>query len=299
MLKGCTVAIVTPMNPDGSINKASLLDLIDWHLAEKTQGIVVTGTTGESPTITSDEQFDLFKTVVAHVNKRIPVIAGTGSNSTQHTIEKTQLAKKAGVDACLIVTPYYNKPPQNGLYEHYKTIAENVSIPIVMYNAPGRTACDLLTDTVERLAKIPNIIGIKDCTNRIPEIQQRCPDSFYVVTGEDGSAMDLILKGANGVISVTANVAPRKMFDMCEAALSKNKNLAEKLNSELEPLHKKLFIEANPIPVKWVLNQMGKIPAGIRLPLIPLDAKYHKELLEAMQQAGIQQKVNESCTIKN
>lgn len=290
MFQGSIVALVTPMKLDGSIDKKSLHDLVEWHIAEKTDAIVVAGTTGESATLSTEEQVDLIATVTKQVAKRIPVIAGTGSNSTRHSIELTQQAKKAGADASLIVTPYYNKPTQNGLYEHYKAIAEKVSIPIILYNVPGRTACDLLPETVERLSKLSHIIGIKEATGKIDrgiEIQQRCGSHFSVFSGDDATAMDLILLGAKGDISVTANIAPRKMHDMCEAALKKNKSQAEKINSELMGLHKKLFLEANPIPVKWALHKMGKIDSGIRLPLVPLDSQYHTELEDVMKKAGV------------
>ncbi len=290
MFQGSIVALVTPMQTDGSVDKKSLHDLVEWHIASSTDGLVVIGSTGEAATLGDEEQFEIISSVVKQVAKRIPVIAGTGSNCTQHAIELTQNAKKAGADAALIVTPYYNKPPQNGLYAHYKSIAEKVSLPILLYNVPGRTACDLLPETIERLAKIPNIIGVKDATGKIEratEILKRCGKSFAIYSGDDETAMDLIFAGAKGDISVTANVAPRKMHDMCTAALSGNKELAKKLNAELMPLHKKLFLEANPIPVKWALHTMGRIPTGIRLPLLQLDPKFHHDVREAMRSAGI------------
>lgn len=290
MFQGSLVALVTPMQADGSIDKNSLHELVEWHIASSTDGLVVTGTTGESSTLNTEEQLEIISSIVKQVAKRIPVIAGTGSNSTQHTIELTQGAKKAGADAALIVTPYYNKPPQNGLYAHYKKIAEKVSLPILLYNVPGRTACDLLPETIERLAKIPNIIGIKEATGKIEratEILQRCGKNFAIYSGDDETALNLMLAGAKGDISVTANIAPRKMHDMCAAALSGNKDLAEKINAELMPLHKKLFLEANPIPTKWALHAMGRIPAGIRLPLSSLDPKFHNDVREAMRAAGV------------
>lgn len=291
MFQGSMVALVTPMNTDGSIDKKALHDLVEWHIAEKTDALIIAGTTGESPTLTTEEQVDLIATVVKQVAKRIPVIAGSGSNSTQHTIELTKDAKKAGADACLIVTPYYNKPTQNGLFEHYKTVSEQVTIPIILYNVPGRTACDLLPETVERLAKLPNIIGIKEATGkleRVTEIKNHCPANFAIYSGDDATALGAILNGAKGDISVTANVAPRKMHELCQAALKGDKALAEKINAELMPLHQKLFLEANPIPVKWALYKMGKISENIRLPLLPLDSKYHADIEEAMRIAGIQ-----------
>lgn len=290
MFQGSIVALVTPMQTDGTIDKKSLDDLVEWHIASSTDGIVVTGTTGESSTLDAEEQRKIISRIVKRVKGRVPVIAGTGSNCTQHTITLTQNAKKAGADAALIVTPYYNKPPQNGLYAHYKHIAEKISLPIILYNVPSRTACDLLPETVERLAKIPNIIGIKEATGKIEratEILKRCGKNFAIYSGDDETALELMLIGAKGVISVTANVAPRKMHEMCAAALSGNKELANKINAELMPLHKKLFLEANPIPTKWALHAMGRIPTGIRLPLSPLDPKFHNDVREAMRTAGV------------
>jgi 4-hydroxy-tetrahydrodipicolinate synthase len=289
MFQGSMVAIVTPMRMDGTLDKKSLFDLIEWHITSQTDAIIVAGTTGESVTLTTEEQADLIATVVKQVNKRIPVIAGTGSNSTQHAIELTLHAKKAGADACLIVTPYYNKPTQNGMYEHYKAITDKCDIPIILYNVPGRTSCDLLPETVERLAKIPTIMGIKEATGnleRATEIIKRCGNEFIVYSGDDATAMDLMLNGAKGTISVTANIAPLKMHELCVAAIAGNKTQAEKINKELMPLHKNLFLEANPIPVKWALYEMGWISSGIRLPLLPLDQKFHNEVRVAMQAAG-------------
>ncbi|MEO8400985.1 MAG: 4-hydroxy-tetrahydrodipicolinate synthase [Gammaproteobacteria bacterium] len=290
MFKGSIVALVTPMQADGTIDKKSLHELIEWHIEAKTDGIVVVGTTGEAATLTEEEQYDIISTVVSQVNRRIPVIAGTGTNSTQHTIQLTRNAKKAGADAVLIVTPYYNKPTQNGLFAHYQAIAEKVFLPIILYNVPGRTACDMLPETVQRLSKIDNIIGIKEATgnvDRVVEITNRCGKQFAIYSGDDATALDAMLHGADGVISVTANVAPRQMHALCAAALSGNNVLAETINAELMPLHKKLFLESNPIPTKWVLNQMGLIPDGIRLPLSPLDPKFHADLKQAMLDAGI------------
>jgi 4-hydroxy-tetrahydrodipicolinate synthase len=291
MFQGSMVALVTPMQADGTVDKKSLYDLVEWHIASKTQGLVVVGTTGEASTLTTAEQFDIISSVVKQVAKRIPVIAGTGTNSTQHTIELTENAKKAGADAVLIVTPYYNKPSQNGLFEHYKKIAETVSIPIILYNVPGRTACDMLPETVGRLAKIANIIGIKEAAGKIEradEIHQLCGKQFEIYSGDDATSLQLMKHGACGVISVTTNVAPRKMHDMCEAMLQGNHALAERINNELMPLHTKLFLEANPIPVKWTLYHMGKIPAGIRLPLTVLSEKFHPEIINALHAAGIE-----------
>ena len=290
MLKGSMVALITPMHEDTSIDKQSLQELIEWHIAEKTDALVIAGTTGESATLDPDEQFDLVSFVVKQVAERIPVIAGTGSNSTKTTLKLTENAKRAKADACLIVTPYYNKPTQNGLYEHYKTIAEKTNIPIILYNVPGRTACDLLPETIERLAQIKNIIGIKEATGkmeRAKEIRDRAGRAFAIYSGDDATALSLMQEGALGVISVTANIVPLKMHEMYEAIKRGDIAQAELINQELSLLHKRLFLEANPIPAKWALFSMGKIKSGIRLPLLPLDKRYHQEVKEAMQQAGV------------
>lgn len=290
MFQGSMVALVTPMQPDGTVDKKSLHDLVEWHIAEGTDAFIISGTTGEGSQLTTPEQFELISQVVKQVANRKPVIAGTGSNSTQHTIELTEAAKKAGADACLIVTPYYIRPTQTGLYEHYKKVADSVSIPIILYNVPGRTAVDMQAETVAKLAKIPNIIGIKEATgklDRAQEILNQCDKTFKIYSGDDATALDLMLLGGHGDISVTANVAPKKMHEMCSAALRKDKVTAQKINTELMPLHRKLFLEANPIPVKWAVHQMGLIPAGIRLPLTPFGEKFHSELKEAMLAAGI------------
>tara|TARA_R110000868_G_scaffold184687_1_gene426340 strand:- start:168 stop:1028 length:861 start_codon:yes stop_codon:yes gene_type:complete len=283
-------AIITPMHEDGSIDKQALCDLVEWHIANNTTAIVATGTTGECVTLEPSEMLEVNALVVKQAAGRIPVIAGTGSNSTSIVIKLSEAAKSAGVDALLIVTPYYNKPTQNGLYMHYKTIAEKVDLPIILYNVPSRTACDILPETVEKLAKIKNIIGIKEATGqleRAQEIIKRCGADFEVYSGDDPTALELMLHGAKGVISVTANIAPRKMQAMCEAALKGDAALAETLNNELMPLHKQLFLESNPIPTKWALEAMGKIKAGIRLPLLPLDSKYHQDVKKAMETAGV------------
>lgn len=290
MIKGSLVALVTPMHSDGSIDKKSLHELIEWHISEKTDGFVIAGTTGEGSTLTEDEQYSLISDVVRQVAGRIPVLAGTGTLSTEHTIHLTRNAQKAGADAALIVTPYYNKPTQHGLFEHYRKIAENVSLPIVMYNVPSRTACDILPETVQRLAALSNIIGIKEATGkteRTADIFTRCGERFAIYSGDDATALDSICAGAVGVISVTANITPNKMHRMCEAAIKNEMELALQLNAELMPLHKKLFLESNPIPAKWVLYQMGLIPAGIRLPLLSLDPTFHTELKDAMQAVGV------------
>lgn len=285
MFTGSLVALVTPMKTDDSIDFEALHRLVEWHIQSKTNGLIVTGTTGEAATLTLDEQHSLIDAVVNQANHRIPVIAGTGSNSTQHTLELTRNAQKAGADAALIVTPYYNNPPQNGMYQHYKTIAESITFPIILYNVPGRTACDMLPETVARLAKIPNIVGIKEATgnpDRVTDILNRCGKEFAIYSGTDAINLEVILNGGHGVISVTANIAPCKMHDFCEAALSGDVDRAKQLHLELMPLHKKLFLQANPIPVKWALHEMGMIQAGIRLPLIPLAEEYQAELREAL-----------------
>lgn len=291
MFTGSIVALITPMKFDGSIDMKTLHDLVEWHIAQKTDGFVIAGTTGESATLTPNEQFDIISSVVKQVNKRVPVIAGTGSNSTHHTLELTTNAKKAGADAALIVTPYYNKPTQHGLFEHYKMLAENVTLPIILYNVPGRTGCDLLPETVQRLSVLPHIIGIKEATGKLDramEIAKLCGKEFAIYSGDDETAVECMLHAAaKGVISVTANIAPRKMHDLCAAALTGNKELAHKLNHELMPLHKTLFIESNPIPTKWALHKMGLVPPGIRLPLLPLDSKYHAQLTKALHDSGI------------
>jgi 4-hydroxy-tetrahydrodipicolinate synthase len=289
MFKGSMVALVTPMQPDGSIDKKSLCELIDWHVAAKTDGLVVVGTTGESATLNSAERAEIIALAVQHTAGRIPVIAGTGTNSTASSIEYTRAAEQAGADGCLLVTPYYNRPTQKGLFEHFKKIAANTKLPLILYNVPGRTGCDMLPETVERLASVAGIIGIKEATGdlqRAAEIAQRCGKEFMLYSGDDASGADFMLQGGHGVISVTANVAPKKMQELCAAALAGNKELADKINALLMPLHKKLFLEANPIPTKWALHEMGLIPTGIRLPLLPLDERYHHDLRSALQQSG-------------
>lgn len=290
MFTGSLVAIVTPMFEDGRLDLDALKKLIDVHVDAGTDGIVIVGTTGESPTVTVDEHCLLIKTTIEHVAKRVPVIAGTGANSTAEAIELTAKAKSLGADACLLVAPYYNKPSQEGLYQHFKAVAEAVDIPQILYNVPGRTGCDLGNDTVLRLAQLPNIVGIKDATGGIErgtDLLLRKPAEFAVYSGDDATAMPLMLLGAKGVISVTANVAPTLMHDMCVHALNGNVAAAIACNAKLFALHQKLFVEANPIPVKWVLQQMGWIGTGIRLPLVNLSSQYHEVLRNAMQQADI------------
>ncbi|MBZ0105109.1 MAG: 4-hydroxy-tetrahydrodipicolinate synthase [Sulfuricella denitrificans] len=290
MLKGSLVAIVTPMHEDGSLDLDRLRALVDFHLAEGTDGIVIVGTTGESPTVNYDEHCQLIRTTVAQVAGRIPVIAGTGANSTSEAIELTRCAREAGASACLLVTPYYNKPTQEGLYRHFRAVAEAVDIPQILYNVPGRTACDLSNDTVLRLAQIPNIIGIKDATGNLErgtDLILRAPAGFALYSGDDASALAFMLLGGHGVISVTANAAPRKMHEMCAAAFRGDLPTALAINAKLFALHQKLFVEANPIPVKWVVEQMGLIGNGIRLPLTPLSTAFHDTLKSAMKQAEL------------
>ncbi|AKR42562.1 4-hydroxy-tetrahydrodipicolinate synthase [Methylophilus sp. TWE2] len=290
MLTGSLVAIVTPMFEDGRLDLDALKKLVDFHVEAGTDGIVIVGTTGESPTVDVDEHCLLIKTTVEHVAKRVPVIAGTGANSTAEAIELTAKAKAVGADACLLVAPYYNKPSQEGLYQHFKAVAEAVDIPQILYNVPGRTGCDLSNDTVLRLAQIRNIVGIKDATGGIErgtDLLLRAPAEFAIYSGDDATALALMLLGGKGVISVTANVAPKLMHEMCEHALNGNLAAAKAANAKLFALHQKLFVEANPIPVKWVLQQMGMIATGIRLPLVNLSSQYHEVLRNAMKQAEI------------
>ncbi len=290
MLQGSFVAIVTPMHADGSLDIPSLHQLIDVQINAGTDGIVIVGTTGESPTVDYDEHRALIKTTVDCVAGRIAVIAGTGANSTREAIELTQAAKALGADACLLVAPYYNKPTQEGLYQHYRTVAEAVDIDQILYNVPGRTGVDISNDTTLRLAAISNIVGIKDATGSIErgaDLIIRAPKDFAIYSGDDASGMALMLIGGKGVISVTANVAPKLMHEMCIAAMTGKIAEACAINAKLFPLHQKLFVEANPIPVKWVLNQMGLIGTGIRLPLVPLSESHHQALLNAMKSANI------------
>jgi 4-hydroxy-tetrahydrodipicolinate synthase len=290
MITGSLVAIVTPMQEDGRLDMARFRELIDWHVAEGTDGIVVVGTTGESPTVDFDEHKELIRVAVDHAKGRIPVVAGTGGNSTAEAVELTESAKKAGATACLSVVPYYNKPTQEGLYRHFRKIAESAGLPMIVYNVPGRTVADLANDTVMRLAQVPGIIGIKDATANIErgtDLVKRAPRGFAVYSGEDATALALILLGGQGVISVTANVAPRLMHEMCAAALVGDARKARDINLRLLPLHQRLFAEANPIPVKWALAQMGRIDAGLRLPLTPLSEKYHDAVRDALAEAGI------------
>ncbi len=290
MFQGSMVALVTPMREDGALDDASLEALVEFHISAGTDAIVAVGTTGESATLDEEEHCGLLRRVVELVRGRVPVIAGTGANSTQEAIDLTRCGKKAGADACLLVTPYYNKPTQEGLYLHFKRVAEAVPVPQILYNVPSRTVCDLLPETVERLASIPNIVGIKEATGnleRAREILERCGDRIELYSGDDASAMELILLGAKGDISVTANVAPRAMHAMCAAALAGDRARAEELDAPLRGLHKQLFIESSPIPVKWALHEMGLIPPGIRLPLTPLSEGCREKVRAAMLEAGV------------
>ena len=290
MITGSLVAIVTPMHEDGSLDLESFRKLIDWHVAEGTDGIVVVGTTGESPTVDFDEHKQLIRIAVEHAKGRIPIVAGTGGNSTAEAIELTESAKHAGATACLSVVPYYNKPTQEGLYRHFRAVAEKVGLPMILYNVPGRTVADLHNDTVLRLAQVPSIIGIKDATANIErgtDLIKRAPRDFALYSGEDSTALALILMGGHGVISVTANVAPKAMHQMCAAALVGDVKRAREINLRLLPLHQRLFLEANPIPVKWALAEMGMMAAGLRLPMTPLSDKFHQAVREALHEAGV------------
>ena len=290
MIRGSIVAIVTPMREDGSVDWERLRNLVNWHVEQGTHGIVAVGTTGESATLGFEEHDSVIREIVAVANKRIPVIAGTGGNNTEEAIRLTRGAKRDGADACLLVTPYYNKPPQEGLYQHFLAVARAVDIPQILYNVPSRTACDLLPETVERLAKVPNIVGIKEATGsleRALEIRERCGSDFLVYSGDDATALGIMLAGGDGDISVTANVAPAKMAAMCAAAVSGDAEKARALNTELEPLHRDLFLEANPIPVKWALHQMGLIDGGIRLPLVPLSEAAQPRLRDTLRRCGL------------
>jgi 4-hydroxy-tetrahydrodipicolinate synthase len=291
MLKGSIVAIVTPMLEDGSLDLERFRRLIDWHVHAGTDGIVVVGTTGESPTVDFEEHCLLIRTAIEHAAGRLPVLAGTGANSTREAIELAAYAKAAGADASLTVVPYYNKPTQEGLYRHFRAIAEAVDMPHILYNVPGRTVADMNNDTVLRLAQIPNIVGLKDATGNMErgaELLRRAPADFGVYSGDDGTALALLLLGAHGIISVTANAAPKLMHEMCVAALAGDFAGARSCNDRLLGLHRHLFVEANPIPVKWVMQQMGLIGPGIRLPLTPLSSSFYDLLNGAMEQASIQ-----------
>jgi 4-hydroxy-tetrahydrodipicolinate synthase len=292
MIQGSIVAIVTPMHADGTLDYPGLRKLIDWHIAEGTDAIVIVGTTGESPTVSVEEHCELIKVAVEHTAKRIPIIAGTGGNSTAEAIELTRYAKEVGADASLQVVPYYNRPTQEGMYQHFKAIAEAVDLPVILYNVPGRTVADMSNETILRLAQVPGVIGVKDATGNIArgtDLIRLAPSSFAVYSGDDATAIALMLYGGKGNISVTANVAPRAMHELCVAAMSGNVAEAVNINNRLIPLHNKLFIEPNPLPVKWALARMGMMASGIRLPLVPLSETYHETVLGALREAGVLQ----------
>jgi 4-hydroxy-tetrahydrodipicolinate synthase len=290
MISGSIVALVTPMHEDGSVHWQDLEALIEWHIESGTAAIVPVGTTGESATIAVPEHCKIVDRVVRIANGRIPIIAGTGANATSEAIELTAAARDSGADACLLVTPYYNKPTQEGLFRHYEAIAAAVDIPQVLYNVPGRTACDMLPETVRRLSEIEQVVAIKEATgdiSRTQEILKLCGPDMIVYSGDDATACDLILTGAKGTISVTANVAPVQMAAVCKAAIAGNADEANRLNEPLLALHGDLFLESNPIPVKWALMEMGKIGAGIRLPLTELSDQYQDKVRQAMRRAGV------------
>ncbi|MDR0247106.1 MAG: 4-hydroxy-tetrahydrodipicolinate synthase [Burkholderiales bacterium] len=293
MLTGCLVPIVTPMTPDGVLDLATLRKLIDWYIANDTAGIVIVGTTGESPTIDFEEHQTLIKATVDHVAGRVHVMAGTGSNSTAEAIDLAAYAKKVGADSCLSVVPYYNKPSQEGLYRHFRTVAEEVDLPLVLYNVPGRTVADLSNDTVMRLSQVPGIVGLKDATGDIGRatelikaLNEAGKKDFALYSGDDITSLAFLLLGGHGVISVTACVAPKQIAAMCHAAARGDIAKARAANDTLLPLHRKLFVEGNPVPVKWAMAQMGLISAGIRLPLAPLSEPFHEPLRQALRAAG-------------
>lgn len=289
MFAGSCVALVTPMKPNGEVDENALINLVEWHISEGTAAIVVSGTTGESPTLTTDEQAYILKKVVAIANKRIPIIAGTGTNATASTIQRTQMAKELGADACLIVTPYYNRPTQLGLIEHFNSVAFAVDIPILLYNVPSRTGCDLQPETVAVLSETPNIIGIKEATGnleRLKALQEKCKPGFLFYSGDDPTSCEFILLGGQGVISITSNAAPSAMQKMCELALRKEAKSAKTCDEILQPLHRLCIIEANPIPIKWAMHYLGKIDSGIRLPLTTLTSQYHEQMIEALKTAA-------------
>ncbi len=292
MIKGSIVAIVTPMHPDGSLDLPGLRKLIDWHIAEGTDAIVIVGTTGESATVTVEEHCELIRVAVEHANKRVPIIAGTGGNSTTEAIELTHYARKVGADASLLVVPYYNRPTQEGMYQHFRKIAEAVDLPAILYNVPGRTVADMANETILRLAQIPGIVGVKDATGNLArgsDLIRLAPKSFSVYSGDDATAMALMFCGGRGNISVVANVAPRAMHELCAAAMAGDVAKAVEINNRMLPLHLKLFVEPNPVPVKWAMNQMGLIPSGIRLPLVQLAAECQESVRAALHESGVLQ----------
>jgi len=290
MIQGSIVALVTPMFDNGDVDKGSLKKLIEFHIEQGTDAIVAMGTTGESATLNELEHMDVVKSIVNCVAGRLPVIAGTGANSTSEAIALTKAAQEVGADACLLVTPYYNKPTQEGLYLHHKAIAEAVNIPQILYNVPGRTACDMLPETIGRLAKITNIVGVKEATgdlSRVPVIRELCGDDFAIYTGDDASSCEFCLLGGNGTITVSGNIAPRLVHEMITAAMNGNRETATSIDANLRGLHTQLFIQSNPIPVKWAVAEMGLMSKGIRLPLTWLTEDCFDEVRTAMQQAHI------------
>ncbi|WP_293775420.1 4-hydroxy-tetrahydrodipicolinate synthase [uncultured Oxalicibacterium sp.] len=292
MIQGSIPAIVTPMHADGSLDLPGLRKLIDWHIAEGTDGIVIVGTTGESPTVTVEEHCELIRVAVEHTAKRIPIIAGTGGNSTVEAIELTQFAKDVGADASLQVVPYYNRPTQEGMYQHFKKIAEAVDLPVILYNVPGRTVADMSNETILRLAQVPGVIGVKDATGNIArgcDLIRQAPKEFAVYSGDDPTAMALMFCGGKGNISVTANIAPRAMHDLCDAAMNLRVAEAIAINNKMFPLHNKLFVEPNPVPLKWAMAEIGLIPPGMRLPIVPLAEQYHEVVRAAMRESGVLQ----------
>lgn len=290
MIRGSIVALVTPMTLNGNIDWEALKRLVEFHVEKGTASIVAVGTTGESATLDCKEHTEAIGFIVDQVAGRIPVIAGTGANSTREAIELTRAAKAVGADASLLVTPYYNKPTQEGLYQHYCAIADAVDIPQILYNVPGRTACDMLPETVLRLVSVTNIVGIKEATGnleRAKELIESTPENFAVYSGDDATAIELILLGGQGNISVTANVAPAEMAELCRLGLEGQADAARELQHKLMPLHTRLFVEANPIPVKWALAEMGLMQPGIRLPLTQLSSQYHEVVRQALKDSGI------------
>ncbi len=290
MLTGSLVAIATPMFENGDLDFESLRKLVDWHIEQGTDGIVAVGTTGESPTVGVEEHLEIIRTVIEQAAGRVPVIAGTGANSTREAIELTERARVIGADYALSVVPYYNKPSQEGLYQHFKMIAENVDLPVILYNVPGRTACDLSNDTVIRLSRLPNIVGIKDATgnlDRAVDLISRAPSDFMIYSGDDATTLAFILLGGHGTISVTANVAPGMMHEMCVLARQGRISEARLINNRLQHLHRNLFVEANPVPVKWALAELGLIKQGIRLPLTWMAEANEPAVRKAMTHAGL------------
>ncbi len=285
MFNGSCVALVTPMKSNGEVDKNTLFDLVEWHIQQGTQAIVACGSTGEGATLNADEQSDVIRWVVEAAKKRLPVIAGTGTNSTQTTIERTKMAKSLGADACLVVVPYYNRPTQKGLLAHYSALHRAVEMPIILYNVPSRTACDLLPETVAELSYLKNIVGIKEATGdlaRFERLKNQCSQDFLFFSGDDPTAFEFIARGGHGVISITANAAPNLMQKMCQATLNKDFASAEHFEKKLSMLHRMMIAESNPIPVKWALNYLGKIGNTLRLPLMPLSEQHHSNIIEAL-----------------